>query len=423
MANMVQVEVALATVQGRLGVIPATAVSPITTTAQTFQPDMAQLRVGLEKAGVPVIELVRQLKQAVGSEAANGTLAAAYVHYGATTQDIMDTALILQIRTALILLRDSLHETITNLAKLADQHRHSLMAGRTHSQQALPITFGLKVANWLAPLLRHQQRLAELQPRLLVVQFGGAAGTLASLGDDGLAVQQALATELGLSAPLIPWHTQRDNLAELAGWLSLVTGSLAKIAQDIILLAQTEIGELWETADATRGGSSTMPQKSNPILSESLIAAARANANLLATMHQALIHEQERATHGWQLEWLTLPQMFAHTATCLHKANFLSQNLAINTDRMKQNVGASNGLMLAEAITFALAQHMPRSEAKQLVTAACQRALTENRHLVDLVQEETTVPLDWSNLREEANYLGASQTLIDNILENVKHKT
>ena len=422
-ANMVQVEVALATVQGRLGVILATAVSPITIAAQTFQPDMAQMRIGLEKAGIPVIELVRQLKQSVGGEAAH------YIHYGATSQDIMDTAFILQIRAALALLRDSLQETISNLAQLADRHRHTLMAGRTHSQQALPLTFGLKVANWLAPLLRHQQRLSQLQPRLLIVQFGGAAGTLASLGDEGLAVRQALAAELGLGVPPIPWHTQRDNLAELAAWLSLVTGSLAKMAQDIILLAQTEIGELRETADPTRGGSSTMPQKSNPILSEGIIAAARANANLLATMHQALIQEQERATHGWQLEWLTLPQMFAHTATCLYKANFLSQNLAVNTERMKQNVAATKGLMLAEALTFALAQHMPHPEAKQLVTAACQRTLSENRHLVDVVQQETLrqaqgkLPLDWQSLRNEANYLGTTQTLIDNILENVKRKT
>jgi 3-carboxy-cis,cis-muconate cycloisomerase len=297
-----------------------------------------------------------------------------------------------------------------------------LMAGRTHSQQALPTTFGLKAAGWLAPLLRHRQRLTELKPRLLIVQFGGAAGTLAALGDEGIVVQAALAQELGLGQPLTPWHTQRDNLAEIAGWFSLVSGSLAKMAQDIILLAQSEIGEVRETADTARGGSSTMPQKNNPIISESLIAAARANANLLATMHQALVQEQERATHGWQMEWLTLPQMVGLTAVALNKALFLSQNLAVNSAQMQHNVTVSNGLMLAEALNFALAQHMSRAEAKELITLACQRALAENRHLVDVVREETAVALDWQALRDEANYLGAAQAFIDNVLEDVKRK-
>jgi 3-carboxy-cis,cis-muconate cycloisomerase len=306
------------------------------------------------------------------------------------------------------------------LAQLADRHRHTLMAGRTHSQQALPITFGLKVAGWLAPLLRHWQRLAELKPRLLVLQFGGATGTLASLGEMGTAVQQALAAELNLTLSPIPWHTQRDNLAELANWLSLVTGSLGKMGQDIILLAQTEIGELRETADVTRGGSSTMPQKSNPIISETLIAAARANANLLATMHQALIQEQERATHGWQLEWLTLPQMFGHTAVALQKALFLSQNLVVNAAQMRENIARGNGLMMAEAITFALAQHMNRSEAKQRVGEAVQVALAQNQHLVDVVQTKTAVPLDWDSLRDESSYLGTTQIFIDQVLQETK---
>jgi 3-carboxy-cis,cis-muconate cycloisomerase len=281
----------------------------------------------------------------------------------------------------------------------------------------------LKVAGWLAPLLRHRRRLAESKPRLLVVQFGGAAGTLASLGNDGPAVGAALARELGLAESPIPWHTQRDNLAEFAGWLSLVSGSLAKMAQDIILLAQSEVNEVRESAGSGRGGSSTMPQKSNPIISETIIAAARANAGLLASMHQALVQEHERATHGWQLEWLTLPQMVGLTATALNKALFLSQNLDVNAAQMRRNVAASNGLMLAEAINFALAQHMSRVEAKKLVTKACQRVLAEKRHLLDIIQEETAVPLDWQALRDEANYLGAAETFIDKILQEVKRKT
>jgi 3-carboxy-cis,cis-muconate cycloisomerase len=412
-AALVEVEVALANVQGRLGIIPVEAAKTIGAKAATFQVDFAALQAGTEQAGIPTLDLLRQLRAHIGPAAAD------YVHWGATSQDIMDTALVLQIRAALGLIEPSLATVITNLAHLAEQHRHTLMAGRTHSQQALPIPFGLKVAGWLAPLLRHRQRLAELKPRLLVVQFGGAAGTLASLGPAGLAVQEGLAAELGLGLLPTPWHTQRDGLAEMAGWLSLVSGSLAKMAQDIILLAQTEVGEVRESSDAARGGSSTMPQKSNPIISEGIIAAHRTNAGLLASMHQALVQEHERATHGWQMEWLSLPQMFALTATALQKATFLSANLAIDEARMRQNVAAANGLMLAEAISFALAAHMSRTEAKALVKEAVAVGLAEERHLVDVVREKSQAPLDWAALKDETAYFGGSDEFINRVLQEV----
>jgi 3-carboxy-cis,cis-muconate cycloisomerase len=411
---MLDVEAALAAVQGQLGVIPAEAAEQIVAGAATLDVDFEQLGNGFEKAGVPVIELVSQLRKHIGEEAAD------YVHWGATTQDIMDTACVLQLRAALTVLEASLADVVQNLARLADKHRHTLMAGRTHSQQALPIPFGLKAAGWLAPLLRNQQRLDEFKPRLLTLQFGGAAGTLAALGDRGTAVQSALAAKLNLNTPLIPWHTQRDRLVELANWLSLVTGSLAKMAQDIILMAQSEVGEVRETADASRGGSSTMPQKSNPIISELIITASRTNASLLANMHQAMIQEHERATHGWQMEWLTLPQMMNLTAVSLNKARFLTENIVIHEEKMRNNVTASNGLMLAEAITFALApSYMSRPAAKQLVREACQVALAQNRHLVDVVQAQTDVPLDWAAIRDEANYFGAANTFIDNVLAHI----
>ncbi|MBK8904692.1 MAG: 3-carboxy-cis,cis-muconate cycloisomerase [Anaerolineaceae bacterium] len=411
LTQMVQMERALAQVQGTLGVIPAEAAAAINSALPAFVPDWPQLQAGIERAGVPVPELVRQLRQHVGGEAAT------YVHWGATTQDVMDTAVILQIRQALTELENVLQQTITQLAALADRQRHTLMVGRTHSQQALPITFGYKVACWLAPLLRHRQRLQELKPRLLVLQFGGAVGTLAALGERGTAVQQALAASLGLQVPPIPWHTQRDNLAECAGWLALLCGSLAKMAQDIILLAQSEVGELRETADAARGGSSTMPQKSNPIISEGIIALARANASLLAAMHQAQIQEHERGTHGWQLEWLTLPTMFVYTAAALRKSHFLSHHLVVDEDKMRQNVAASNGLMLAEPISLALSQQLGRDAAKALVKEACQAAAAQNRHLVEVVREKTSVSLDWEKIGSEANYLGVVQAFIDRIVE------
>jgi 3-carboxy-cis,cis-muconate cycloisomerase len=410
---LLAVEAALATAQGKLGIIPAAAATAIVGGTTALRIDFAALREGTEKAGLPIIDLLKQLRAQVGPTAAD------YVHWGATTQDIMDTALVLQMRAALVVIEGALRQVIHQLAALADQHRRTLMAGRTHSQQALPIPFGLKVAGWLAPLVRHQQRLTEIKPRILVVQFGGAAGTLASLGERGLDVMEGLADALKLAVPPLPWHTQRDPLAEVAGWLSLVSGSLAKMGQDIILMAQTEVGEVQESADRSRGGSSTMPQKSNPVISELIIAAARTNAGLLSAMHQALIQEHERATHGWQLEWLNLPQMFALTGAALTKANFLSKNLVVDEGRMRENVSASNGLMLAEAVSFALADYMSRAEAKKLVSEAVQVVLAENRHLVEVVREQVDAPLDWAALKDEAAYFGASEAFIERVLQTV----
>jgi 3-carboxy-cis,cis-muconate cycloisomerase len=412
---MLKVEMALAAVQGRLGVIPQRAAAEIANGVAGIEVDFERLSAGVEKSGVPVIELVRQLRAQVGEDAAS------YVHWGATSQDIMDTARVLQIKTALTGLDATLGSVVQNLARLADEHRHTLMAGRTHSQQALPITFGLKVAGWLAPLLRHRERLAEMKPRVLVVQFGGAVGTLAALGASGVEVEAALAAELNLNVAPIPWHTQRDSMAELAGWLSLVSGSLAKMAQDIILLAQSEVGELRESGDKSRGGSSSMPQKNNPVLSELIITTARTNASLLASMHQAQVQEHERATHGWQMEWLALPQMFALTATALKKALFLSQNLLVDEERMRKNLAASNGLMLAEAASYALAKaSMSKASANHLVKEACQIAMEEGRHLIDVIREKTDSPVDWVALREESAYLGSADAFIDRVLQLVE---
>ena len=412
---MLAVEASLARVQADLELIPAEAAYSIASGVKSISVNYDRLREGTEKAGVPVIELVRQLRNHVGVEAAS------FVHWGATSQDIMDTALVLQIRSALDVIEVAMWSLIDILVQLSKRHRDTLMAGRTHSQQALPITFGLKVAGWLAPLLRHVQRLTELRPRVLVLQLGGAAGSLASLGTAGVRVREQLASELDLGVAAIPWHTQRDTLAEVAGWLSMVSGSLAKMAQDVILLAQTEVGEVRESADQSRGGSSTMPQKHNPIGSELIIAVARANSSLLSSMHQALVQEHERATHGWQVEWLTLPQMFALTAAALNKATFLSENLEVNAERMRYNIGASNGLMLAEAISLALTDSMGRSEAISLVEEACRTAIAEDRHLVDVVKEETHAPVDWEALKDEAAYLGSSHAFIDRVLEGAAH--
>jgi 3-carboxy-cis,cis-muconate cycloisomerase len=408
--TMLKVEAALAQVQAKLGLIPENAALEIERAAQSLAVDFAQLRAGIANDGFPVIELVRQLRSNVSSSTAD------VVHFGATTQDILDTANALRNRDALEIIRELLETVIGQLAQLTRTHRNTIMAGRTHTQQALPITFGFKVVGWLAPLLRHHKRLQELEPRINVVQLGGAVGTLAALGNRGLEVQTALAAELNLNKPLMPWHTQRDNIAELAGWLALVTSSLGKIAQDVLLLAQSEIAEVRESGDANRGGSSTMPQKSNPITSELILTIARMNATLLPALHHANLHEHERGTHGMQLEWLTLAQMIGLTSGALEQAVNLSQNMVVNVDRMLENVQASHGLMLAEALSFALAQQMPKSEAKKLSADLAREALETKQNLIELARAKITAPIDWDSL-QESKYLGSSDAMIDRVLE------
>jgi 3-carboxy-cis,cis-muconate cycloisomerase len=413
MAYMLHFEVALARVQSELGVIPAEAAGHIEAAASRLQVDMAAIREDVSKSGVPTIELIKQLRTATDPEYRS------YVHWGATSQDVMDTALVMQLKACIGHLEGLLRDVIPGLATLARAHRDTLMAGRTHSQQALPITFGYKVAGWIAPLLRHQQRLRELKPRLLVLQLGGAVGTLASLGADGLKVQAALAKELDLGLSLLAWHTQRDSIAEFGGWLSLATGSLGKMAGDIILMAQSEVGEVLESNDPARGGSSTMPQKRNPVLSESIVAAARQNATLLASLHQAQIQEHERATGSLSLEGLSLPQMLHLTASALGKAAFLSENLVVDADRMRANVEASQGMMLAEAVDLALAPLIGRSEAKRLIKEAVPDALAGGRHLVDVVRERTDAAIDWEELKDESQYLGQAGAFIDRVLAGI----
>jgi len=413
---MLAVEGALARVQGNLGVIPASAAERICEICRTAVPDPQQIGQATQHDGVPVISLVKFLREAVEGKAAP------FVHWGATTQDIVDTANVLQIRSAIRVMGQYLDPLIDRLAELADRHRTTVMAARTHGQQALPTSFGFKVAGWLAPLVRHRARLSGRCPGLLQLQFGGAAGTLAALGRNGPAVMQALAQKLDLNVPVMPWHSQRDGFCDFAGGLSMLTASLAKFGQDIILLAQNEVGEAMESGSGDRGGSSAMPQKRNPIVSELLIAAARTNASLLSAMHNAMIQEHERATHGWQMEWLTLSQMILLTGGALKNALFLAQNLKIDEDRMRQNIERTNYLVLAEAAVQALAAEIPRDEAHTLVKKACAVAAADNRALIDVVRQAVgeiapQSQIDWQALADPANYLGQTGYFIDRVLE------
>jgi 3-carboxy-cis,cis-muconate cycloisomerase len=412
--RMLDVEAALARVQARLGIIPADAADAIVAAAKFENLDVAELAASARNVGYPVIEMVTGLSRAAGA-------AGAWTHWGATTQDIMDTATVLQSRDGLALVRGELLAIIAALAAQAERYRHTVMAGRTHLQHALPTTFGLKCVLWLQPLIAHVRRIDQLRPRLEQVSFGGAAGTLASLGDQGIAVMEALAAELGLSAPLAPWHVCRDGLAETVGLLGLICGSLTKIATDTILLAQTEVGEMTEPYVDGRGSSSTMPQKRNPIASEYIHAAARTVQAMVPVMQGAMAQDHERATGPWQAEMLALPQSFVLTHGALLHARSIAEGMTVDPARMRRNLDVTGGQIVAEAVMMGLAPHLGRLEAHHLVKHACDAALTESITLAEALEREPAVSsrLDRAaieRLTDPAAYLGSSQEFIDRVL-------
>jgi 3-carboxy-cis,cis-muconate cycloisomerase len=412
--RMLDVEAALARVQGRMGIIPADAAAAIVAAARVENLRTEDLAASARNVGYPVVGLVAGLSKAAGK-------AGGWTHWGATTQDIMDTATVLQVRDGLDLIDTELSAILTALTSQADKHRATVMAGRTHLQQALPVTFGLKCAIWAMPFLGHQQRLKQLRPRVEVVEFAGAAGTLASLGDQGIPVMEALATDLGLGAPLTPWHVCRDGLAEAVNFLGLVCGTLAKIATDIILLAQTEVGEVAEPYVAGRGQSSTMPQKRNPIASEYILAAARMVQGLVPVMLGAMAQDHERATGPWQAEALALPQAFVLTHGALLHTRAITEGMVVDASRMRANLDITHGLIVSEAVMMGLATVIGRGEAHHVVKHACDIALTEQVSLADALERDPVVSTRLNRaaiekLIDPANYLGSTQGFIDRII-------
>ena len=413
-ARYVEVEVALAAVEGRLGVIPKEAAAAIKRQARADSIDLAKLKEETDLVGYPIVGVVHQLSKQCGE-------AGRYIHWGATTQDIMDTAVVLQIRDALTLIDQDLAALKTALTSLARKHKKTVMAGRTHLQHALPITFGYKAAVWLSMILRHRQRLAELEPRILVGQFAGAAGTLASLGDKGLDVHDGLMKELGLGRAAMPWHVARDGPAETIGFLALVTGTLAKIATDVALMMQTEVGEAFEPFAIGRGSSSTMPQKRNPISCELILAAAKVVRQHAGLMLDAMAADHERATGPWHLEWVALPEAFVATAGALRQARFILEGLIVEPERMRKNLDLTGGLIVAEAVMMALAEHTGRQDAHHIVAAASRAALEKGTTLLAQLEREPKVTrhLDAKRLVEltnPANYLGSVVAMVDRAL-------
>ncbi|AQL37238.1 class-II fumarase/aspartase family protein [Pseudomonas syringae] len=406
----IEVEVALARAEARCGVIPADAAEQIAALATYESLDLTLMQHETEIVGYPILPLVEQLSKTCGE-------AGRYVHWGATTQDIMDTAVVLQVRAALAIVERDIQAVRGLLADLALRYRTTPMAGRTHLQHALPITFGYKCAVWLSMFDRHAERLVELRPRVEIGQFAGAAGTLASLGDKGLEVQEALMSELQLGVPQATWHVARDGLAETLNFLGLVTGSLGKVALDVMMMT-SELGEVYEPFVKGRGASSTMPQKRNPISCELMYAAAKGVRQHAGLMLDAMIQDFERSTGPWQAEWIAIPEAFALSAASLGQAKFMLAGLEVRTERMRQNLDMTQGLIVAEAVMMGLAPALGRQVAHDVVYAACRMANDQRISLLDalLAQGEATAQLDIEELKrltDPANYLGLAPQMVD----------
>jgi 3-carboxy-cis,cis-muconate cycloisomerase len=418
LAAMLRVEAALARAEARLGIVPHAAADAIAAAAEVDRLDLSALAAATRNTGYPVVGLVRQLSALAGPEAGRWT------HWGATTQDILDTALVLALREGLALIGRDLDAVITALAARAREHRDTVMAGRTHLQHALPTTFGLKCAVWLAPLLSTRERLAQMAPRLFRVQFGGAAGTLASLGDKGLDVARELARELDLAEPDAPWHVARDAFAEAVSVLGILTGALAKMATDVLLLMQTEVAEAFEPHAPGRGGSSTMPQKRNPIACEYVIAQARGVQALVPLMLGAMAGDQERATGPWQAEALAIPQAMLLAHGALDQSLLIAEGMTVDAARMRRNLDATGGLIMAEAVMMGLAPVLGRGAAHDAVHHACDLALAEGVSLAEALGRDPVVaaaltPARISALTEPTSYLGAAGAFVDRVLAKV----
>jgi 3-carboxy-cis,cis-muconate cycloisomerase len=413
-ARYVEVEVALARAEARVGVIPAEAGDAIARAAAAVTLDFDRLKRETDNVGYPILPVVAQLSTLCGE-------AGRYIHWGATTQDIMDTTTVLQIRAALDLVAADVEALRGIVAALARKHRDTPMAGRTHLQQALPVTFGYKAAIWLAALDRHAERLAQLRPRVQVVQFAGAAGTLASIGSKGLDVQRELAAELGLGQPASTWHVARDGFAEAVNALALVTGTLGKIAFDVMLMMSTEFGEAFEPFVHGRGASSTMPQKRNPISSELILAASKIVRQQAGLMLDALVTDFERATGPWHVEWAAIPEAFLAASSALRQAKFMLGGLIVDAARMRRNLDITSGLIVAEAVMMGLAPHMGRQVAHDVVYDSCRLAAERGMSLLDALAQAPDVTKHFdrpalARLCDPANYLGLAPDMVDRVV-------
>jgi len=422
--NMLDFEAALARAEAATGVIPKDAAEPIARACKAAEFDSAALAEAATRSGNLAIPLVKALTANVAKSDAE---AARYVHWGATSQDVIDTAAMLTLRGAIGALLLDLDRAVAGFAKLARQHRNTAMVARTWLQHALPMPFGLKLAEYAAALSRSRRRLRRLREETLALQFGGAAGTLAALGDKGLVVAEKLAQELQLPLPEAPWHTHRDRFAEAASVLAILTGSCGKIARDVSLMMQTDVAEAFEPSGEGRGGSSTMPHKRNPVAAPVALAAATMAPNLAATIFAAQVQDHERSAGPWHAEWPTLPTLLLVTSGALAAIVDIAEGLEVDAARMRLNLDATHGLIMAEAVTMALAVRVGKSAAHHLVEAASKKALAENKHLRDVLTKDAKITAELAadqiaSLFEPMAYQGASQALIDRLLASLDDK-
>ena len=418
-AKYLDIERALARVQGELGIIPQEAADEIVRNCELSQIDWVKLKAKTEQIGYPIIAVVNQINAACRDQLGE------YCHWGATTQDITDTAAVLQMREGLALVEEDLADISASLAALAKKYRDTPVIGRSNLQQATPITFGYKMASILAGIERHRERLSQLKPRVLVGEFGGASGTLSSLEQGAMETQAGLMKELGLGQPLISWHTVRDNVAEVGNFLALVGGSLGKIAMDVKLMMQTEVGEVYEPFAPGRGSSSTMPQKRNPISClyiHANISVARQHA---AALMDAMVADHERSTGPWEIEWVSLPEIFCLMSGALKQTRFVLAGLEVDTARMRANINITNGLVMSEAVMMGLGPHMGREYAHDLVYDLCRESLKQNRPLIEILAAHPEISKHVNRARLEefcdpANNLGQAGVMVDRVLASLK---
>ena len=422
--NMLDFEAALARAEAATGVIPASAAGPIAKACRAESFDIAGLAEAATRSGNLAIPLVKALTANVAGADAD---AARYVHWGATSQDVIDSATMLMLRAGINVMLADLDRAAGGFAKLARQHRDTAAVARTWLQQALPMPFGLKLAEYAAALHRSHGRLKRLRGETLALQFGGAAGTLAALGDKGLLVAARLAEELELPLPEAPWHAHRDRIAEAASVLAIVAGSCGKIARDVSLLMQTEVGEAFEPSGEGRGGSSSMPHKRNPVAAASALAAATMAPGLAATILAAQVGDHERSAGPWHAEWPTLPTLLLVTSGALAAIVDLAEGLEIDVARLRANLDTTGGLIMAEAVTMALAEKIGRSEAHHLIEAASKKAVAGKKHLREVLGADAKVTRHLgvaalAALFEPMAYQGVSQALIDRLLASLDDK-
>ncbi len=415
---MLDFEKALARAEARAGVIPQAAAVAIAARCRADRFDTDALASAAAFAGTLAIPLVRQLTVLLEQE---DPPAARYVHWGATSQDAIDTGLVLQLREALDRIGAELDRLADALARLAREHRSTPIAGRTWLQHAAPTTFGLKAAGWLDAVLRDRARIAGMRGRALVLQLGGPVGTLAALGDKGLEVAAGVALELKLPLPELPWHAQRDRVVEVVTTLGLCTGTLGKIARDVSLHSQTEVAELFEPEAEGRGGSSSLPHKRNPVASAAALAAATRVPGLVASALAAMVQEDERGLGGWQAEWEIVPEVVGLVGGALHHLTDALAGLRVDAARMSRNLEASRGLVFSEAVETALAGRVGRASARRLVSAACRRAQAEGRHLKELLASEPEIvrhlpAAELEPLFDPHSAVGAAERMVDAVL-------